>query len=109
MSQGGAIDEAADGDRPQLRLRSRGPVLVLDVDGFRRTGAVPNAAASARAAASRDSVDVKNARRREVVVGFLNRRGLEVVELGEHELRELRVAARHMNVERGPGLTQKYL
>mgnify|MGYP003530398581 CR=1 FL=1 len=43
------------------------------------------------------------------LVGLLNRRGLKVVELCEHELRELWVAARHMNVERRPGLTQKYL
>ena len=31
---GRSDDEAADGDRAQLRLRARGPVFVLDVDRF---------------------------------------------------------------------------
>ena len=43
------------------------------------------------------------------VVVFLNRGGLEVVELGQNELLKLRIAARHMNVERRPGSSQKYL
>ena len=43
------------------------------------------------------------------IVRLLDGGGLKVVELGEDELLQLRIAARHMNVERGPGLTQKYL
>ena len=41
--------------------------------------------------------------------GFLNGGGLKVVELGEHQILQLWIAPREMDVERGPGFSQKYL
>ena len=57
---------------------------------------------------ARFSAGEKRAQRRRLLA-FLNGCGLEIVELGEHELLQLRIAARHVNVECRPGLTQKYL
>ena len=43
------------------------------------------------------------------VLRFLNCGWLKIVELGEDEVLQLRIAVRHMDIERGPALTQKYL
>ena len=108
MIPGWGNHDAADRDGLQLRLRSRGPILVLDAEGLdEQVGAERRRERARRGIAG----FCRSEERAEAggLVGLLNRRGLKVVELCEHELRELRVAARHMNVERGPGLTQKYL
>jgi hypothetical protein len=43
------------------------------------------------------------------LLGFLNGCRLEIVELGEHELLELWIAAGDVYIERRPGFIQKYL
>ena len=106
---GRSDDEAADRDGAQLRLRSGGPVFVFDVDRLDEQVAAERRGERARAASSRDSADREERAEPGRVVRLLNGGGLKVVELGEHEILQLRIAARHMNVERGPGLTQKYL
>ena len=101
-------DESPNRDRAQLRLRPFRPVLVFDIDRLHQKVM----AKRRRERTSRGGPACGAVEKRPDpggLVRFLNRGGLEVVKLGKDELLQLRVAARCVNVERGPGFTQKYL
>ena len=89
-------------------MGSGGPVLVFDVDGLDEQVAAERRSEGTRGAVARFD-RWKESTEQGGIIRLLNGGGLKVVELGEHELLQLRVAARHVNVERGPRLTQKYL
>jgi hypothetical protein len=91
-----------------LGLRPGSPVLIVHVDRFNKKmpaegGRKCTCGCRASVAAGKKYPDFGN------VFRLLDGRWLEVVELGEDELLELWIAARHMNVECRPALTQKYL
>ena len=99
----------SDRYRSQLCLRSRGPVFVRHIDRFdEQMGPERHAQRAGRGVARMGRAE-ERAQPGGIIRGFLNGCGLKIVELGENELLQLRIAARNVNPQCGPGLTQKYL
>ena len=89
-------------------MRPFRPVLVVNIDQLHLEVMTEDGRERARRGGAAVGTAEKRPEPRRLV-RFLNRGGLEVVELGEDELLQVRVAARHVNVERRPGFSQKYL
>src|SRR5581483_12394444 len=113
VGSGGAVPwrgdgEGVDDDRPQPGLRPRRPVLVLNFDGFEEhmvSEGPRNRAARIVTKCGGCEERLKHG----AIAGFLDGCWLEVVEVGEHQILQLRIAARQVDIKCRPGLTQKYL
>ena len=99
---------ASNRDRLQAGLRARGPVFVVNLDRFCKKMDAEGRRKRARRGVASGAAREKGAQLLVVFV-LLDGGRLEIVELGDDKVLQLRIAARHMNVERGPGFTQKYL